>query len=268
MNKFFVCIVLVLLLFAFSLFSVDKTNTLTEQVIEIEAPTDPLEDVPLLFSELKYKGFYSIEPTKQYLQELFQAKLELKFAINSEYYTISAIETMLLEMERIDIIINTTEIDIAKYTKWEQEHYYAAKVYEFLRQNGYSAEVACGIIGNMMIECGGFTLDLQPFAYNPQEHGGGLCGWLYEFYPEANGASFEKQCDILLNSIEYQFSVFDFLYYKGFSYEIFLTMTSPEDAALAFAKVYERCASVSYNMRQTAAREAYNYFVTDNKNDT
>ena len=42
----------------------------------------------------------------------------------------------------------------------------------------------------------------------------------------------------------------------------FLNMTSITDAALAFAKCYERCASGSYTVRQNNAITAYNYFVS------
>ena len=37
-------------------------------------------------------------------------------------------------------------------------------------------------------------------------------------------------------------------------------MTDPAEAALAFAQLYERCRSGSYELRQEAAIEAYEYF--------
>ena len=42
-------------------------------------------------------------------------------------------------------------------------------------------------------------------------------------------------------------------------------MTSITDAALAFAKCYERCGSGSYTTRQNNAIIAYNYFVSENE---
>ena len=38
-------------------------------------------------------------------------------------------------------------------------------------------------------------------------------------------------------------------------------MTDAQQAALAFAKSYERCGSGSYGIRQQNALKAYNYFV-------
>ncbi len=232
-------------------------------ITTVPVTTAVLRSDPVLFTELDYKVFYNIDQSEKYLEMLYQAVLEVDLAIASDEYSDIAISAMMIESSRIHDIILDIKLDIDKYTRWEREYYYAAKVYELLRINGFNAEVACGIIGNMMAECGGMTLMLNPKAYNSKEHGGGLCGWLYRYYPDASGASFEKQCDILLQSIERQFSRHSSNYATGFSYEKFLAMTSPEEAALAFAKIYERCASFSYGVRQTAAKTAYDYFVGD-----
>ena len=37
-------------------------------------------------------------------------------------------------------------------------------------------------------------------------------------------------------------------------------MEDETEAAIAFAKCYERCSSVSYEVRKTNATKAYNYF--------
>jgi hypothetical protein len=233
----------------------DPKSTLPATMVE------PAIDTPVMFRELEYEVFYDIDLSNKYLDTIYHAALEVDMAIGSGAYTDEAVSLMLLESARLHDIILAIKSDVEKYTKWECEYYYAAKVYERLRSNGYSAEIACAIIGNMMAECGGLTLKLNPEAYNANEHGGGLCGWLYRYYPDANGASFEKQCDLLLSSIKRQFDTFSFCYYNGFSYDKFLAMASVEDAALAFAKVYERCGASSYKLRQQAAHTAYNYFV-------
>jgi len=149
---------------------------------------------------------------------------------------------------------------LAKIQKWEEEYYYATKVWEYLRQRGFSQEVACGIIGNMMIETSGGTLDLKPNIYSPSGNYYGLCQWSKKYYPEAHGLSFEQQLEFLLDNIEWEISTFGKNYKTGFKYKDFLKMTDPAEAALAFAKSYERCGPASYEMRQEAALKAYEYF--------
>ena len=147
-----------------------------------------------------------------------------------------------------------------KIKQFEEEHYYAAKVWEYLRQEGFSQEVTCAIIGNMMIETSGGSLDLKPNIYSPSGNYYGLCQWSKKYYPEAHGLSFEQQLEYLLNNIEWEINTFGKNYKSGFKYEDFLNMTDVEDAALAFAKSYERCGPASYEMRQEAAVVAYEYF--------
>ena len=147
-----------------------------------------------------------------------------------------------------------------KIKQFEEEHYYAAKVWEYLRQEGFSQEVTCAIIGNMMIETSGGSLDLKPTIYSPSGNYYGLCQWSKKYYPEAHGLSFEQQLEFLLDNIEWEINTFGKCYKEGFKYEDFLTMTDPAEAALAFAKSYERCGPASYEMRQEAAEVAYEYF--------
>ena len=42
-------------------------------------------------------------------------------------------------------------------------------------------------------------------------------------------------------------------------------MTDPAEAALAFAKVYERCATWSFKLRLEPAKSAYEYYSLENK---
>lgn len=147
-----------------------------------------------------------------------------------------------------------------KIKQWEEEHYYATKVWEYLRQQGFSQAVTCGIIGNMMIETSGGSLDLKPNIYSPSGKYYGLCQWSKKYYPEAHGMSFEQQLDYLLESISWEINTFGKCYKEGFDYEDFLAITDPAEAALAFAKAYERCRPASYELRKQAAKKAYKYF--------
>lgn len=149
--------------------------------------------------------------------------------------------------------------DAAFWAEKESEYYYASKVWQYLKNEGYNDWVCAGIIGNMMTECGGQTLALQVTIDDANHYG--MCQWSHRYFPQMIGASFETQLDFLCDSIEGEFDVFAYLYQRGFSYEQFCALTNERQAARAFAVVYERCASRSYTIREDNAVKAYNYFV-------
>ena len=164
------------------------------------------------------------------------------------------------ELVRLKLLEARVQSDLDNYLTWEKEHYYAAKVFEYFMQRGFSREVACAIIGNMMIETSGGTLDLNPTIYSPSGNYFGLCQWSQKYCPGTKDLPFEQQLDYLLGSMPWEFNTFGKNYKSGFKYEDFIKMTDVEDAALAFAKSYERCTPVSFKMRQEAAAKAYEYF--------
>ncbi len=221
----------------------------------------PLNDTPILFTELIYTALYDIDKCNAHIEQVSAAAYSIEEAINSAEYTPEAISKMCHEQTRLYGIISYTEADIRHYTKWEHEHYYAAKTFEFFMQQGFSPAVASGIIGNMMVETSGGTLNLKPEIYSPGGSFYGLCQWNKSGYPEAHGMSFNEQLSFLMSNIAYEFNTYGRSYKSGFYYESFLNLEDPADAALAFAKVYERCGSGSYSARQKAANIAYNYFV-------
>jgi hypothetical protein len=157
-------------------------------------------------------------------------------------------------------IIESEDIYLEKIKKWEEEYYYATNVWKFLRERNFSQEVTCGIIGNMMVETSGGTLDLKPNIYSSSGNYYGLCQWSQKYYPGTKDLPFEYQLDYLLGTMPWEFNTFGWLYRKDFDFEEFLKITDPAEAALAFAKSYERCGPASYEMRQDAALKAYEYF--------
>ena len=148
----------------------------------------------------------------------------------------------------------------APVTAEQKEYYYAKKTYEYLTLRNFSPAAACGIIGNMMIETSGGTLDLKPYVYSPSSNYYGLCQWSTNYYSGAKDLPFEHQLDYLLGTSPWEFKTFGWLYRADFDFEDFIQMTDPAEAALAFAIIYERCGPVSYDLRKQAARKAYSYF--------
>lgn len=165
------------------------------------------------------------------------------------------------QYENYKSIYNEKILDSDIY--WEEkmdEYPTATYVWRYLKSLGYNDAVSAGIIGNMMLECGGGTLNLIHDIY-----GGygfyGLCQWSKTYFPEVYGADLENQMICLENTIKEQIDYAGFVYGgDGFSYEDFLKIEDPGEAAICFALAYERCASQHVWPRRGFAEQAYAYF--------
>lgn len=242
-----------IIVFIFPKIVLNAQNTV-EPSFPVQEETIPPETAPpviILCPDIIYHRYETKDAAAEYL--------------NKVSYWINLIEQQPPHPEMAKELIRLRKIQFALETDIErfEEYPEATFVWQSLLNDGFSREAAAGILGNMMTECGGRNgklLGLKPEAYNPYEHGGGLCGWLYQYYPTAQGATLEQQYELLMNTIQRQFSRHGNLYKKGFTYEDFITMTDPEQAALAFAKIYERCASYTYSRRMERANIAYMYY--------
>ena len=220
-----------------------------------------LVDTPVLFLEITYVEPILPSEAAERLNSVDNAITSLETECLSESYSEYAVFEMRAEIDRLIEIKLQLQSDITKFTRWETEYYYATHVWYFLRSRGYSKEVSAGIIGNMMVETAGSTLALKPTIYDKNRAYYGLCQWSLYYRPNVRDKSFEDQLIYLDEDMAKEFKTFGFCYKKDFTYENFLQLSMPEDAAIAFAKVYERCASGSYNLRASCARKAYDYFV-------
>lgn len=148
--------------------------------------------------------------------------------------------------------------------RWNQritEYPAASLVWLELKDYGYSDMVCAGIIGNMMAECGGQTLNL---VITENSHSGfyGLCQWSLKYYSEAKDMSLEAQCCLLNDTLEGQMNDYGYLYKDDFNYKSFINLTSIKEIAISFATCYERCGSGSYDVRAANAQIAYDYFTS------
>ena len=149
----------------------------------------------------------------------------------------------------------------AEEIKWAAkaaEYPAATQIWRYMKAQGWSDYVCAGIMGNLMAEVGGQTLNIRYTLSSGNYYG--MCQWS-RGYSQVWGAGLETQCDFLRDTIKYEFDTYGFKYQKGFNFNSFLNMTDAQQAALAFAKSYERCGSGSYGVRQKNALKAYNYFV-------
>lgn len=152
--------------------------------------------------------------------------------------------------------------DIEFYEEcWNQcaiEHPVASEVWRFfIEECGYPEPVVAGLLGNMMVECGGYTLDLQWWIYNSTKHYG-LVQWSPKYYPHMQGATLRTQLEYLKESIPEVFNGWSGKR-EGCLFNDFLSMTDSKEAAYIFAVVYERPGSIGEN-RSDLSITALNYF--------
>lgn len=132
----------------------------------------------------------------------------------------------------------------------------------FTKGLGYSEAVVAGMIGNMMAEVGGGTLDIQYWLYSyGSGYYYGICQWNKKNFPDVRGKDLIGQCEYLAQTIEEQMNAFGKAYKINDAYHEFLQLDSCRDAALMFAKLYEACSSDTYKLRQNYAEVAYKYFM-------
>lgn len=148
----------------------------------------------------------------------------------------------------------------AKWTAKSAEYPVATQIWRYMKAQGWNDYVCAGILGNIMAEVGGGTLDIRYALSSYDGNYYGMCQWS-RGYSKVWGAGLETQCDFLRDTIKYEFDTYGGNYQYGFNFNSFLNITDAQQAALAFAKAYERCASWTYGARQNNAVVAYNYFV-------
>ncbi len=170
-------------------------------------------------------------------------------------------QTTVIEKEETS---TTVQVDEDIWAKRKAQYPIATQIWLYMKDLGWSDIVCAGIMGNMMAEVGGNTLNLQPYLYGYDSYATyyGICQWNLSYASSGlNGASVLGQCNYLRDTIRKEMNTFGYKYSSSMNYANFLALTSPSEAALVFAKCYERCASFSYNIRQTNAQKAYTYFV-------
>ena len=137
-------------------------------------------------------------------------------------------------------------------TKAQRAEYpVAAAVWQLLREAGLSEACAAGILGNMMAEVGGHTLDLD--LYMKKDGYYGLCAWSLYYCPEVDGLGAPGQIAYLLDTLDSNMKV------AGGSADTFLALVSARDTAKYFSDKYERPAVYSQQRAENAAR-AMEYF--------
>lgn len=245
----------------------------SEPIVDIIVPTasaiptkielPELIDDPVIFSDIQYYSAVSHSEVVEIVAKVDSCVHDITNAVDSGRYSTKAIYDMYIELARLAKIRESLQNDIYKFMRWEAEYPYATEVWYFLREHGYSEEVSAGILGNMMIETSGGSLILNPTIYDASGYYYGLCQWSKLYHSSVIGEDLHGQLEYLDDSMPAEFKAFGSYYANGFTFDDFLALEHPEDAAHAFAVVYERCASSSYGIRRSAAEKAYNYYAME-----
>lgn len=263
---------LVLANFIFILFNA-KTKT---PVVETEptvsttvvTPTPQIVEV-LYIPDMEIVEFERVEPTTAAeaweLIELTQTRIDKVQEIinNFAYFGYSDDRILTWSQIMISNCIDDLEyyegiyeilVEEEGWVRKMEEYPTATAIWLFLKEQGYNDYVAAGILGNIMTEAGGQSLAINVSASNGSYYG--ICQWGTNFpgrYTDLDG-----QLNLLMSTIEDEFR-----YYGTMSYENFCALENERDAALVFARSYERCTSASYTQRQNNATTAYNYFTNN-----
>lgn len=237
------------------------TSTNEEQFVVVS------EEIISTFKQLEYKSNLSIEELNIEICDLqfYRTELDNMYLNYPEKFSAEINELVSSEINVVDNLLEKYQTDLEYARIWRQraqEYPAATQIWLSMKEQGWNDYVCAGILGNMMAECGGHTLNIQWNIYDYSGWFYGICQWSLYYRPEASGLSLENQLDLLYNTIESEFDYAGFCYYSGFTYDDFLQMTDYRNVALAFAKVYERCSSASHSIRQDNARIAYEYFAS------
>ena len=157
------------------------------------------------------------------------------------------------------------EAEKAKWAASEEEHPEATYIWLFMKNEfGWSDTVCAGIMGNMMAEVAGGTLEYLS-RWDMNEPGGyGLIQWIGQRRIDirakyGSAPSIDEQLYFMrdemygTNGVRKQIT--------DEQLDAIMNAETPEEVAYNFARYFERCASYSYNPRRGYARIAYDYFV-------
>lgn len=126
-------------------------------------------------------------------------------------------------------------------------------IWDTFKSWGWNDAVSAGILGNIMAEVGGHSLNINPYLYGEGGSYYGICQWSLYYFPSIYNSDLYEQLNHLKNTISAQLS--------QYGYYNFLAIGNAAEAARVFARYYERCASWSYSTREHNAQIAYMSFV-------
>lgn len=244
--------------------SLDEPETPIENYVVVEVPvpmelsgnfleyqdTDDFNELRMLFTQS--------EQRKESAKKMAEAARECGYA---EDHPIIVLAQEEWDAANSLSIIYQEKLSEYNLTKAWIEYPVATEVWIHLTQiMGYNEYVAAGILGNMMVECGGMTLDLDWQAVNKSSKCYGLCQWHPMYHQEVQYANLEQQIEYMTKSFPEILKRYAYEYQPNFTYQDFLNLTDAKAAAKAFCYIYERPGTY-HLIREDMAEKAYEYFM-------
>ena len=149
------------------------------------------------------------------------------------------------------------------WQKCAEEYPVATEIWLQMKSFGWSDAACAGIMGNIMREVGGDTLEyISPHRYNKRGTHYGLCQWSNVYYPQIQPtATSEPTAEEQINFLRYTIINQKTLHHDyGFGEEYLETVTDYKDAAYTFCVGYER-PNEDPTRRINNAETAWKYFV-------
>ena len=265
-NKIFISILVLVIIifccgFTFDLNKTEEKNIAEDFGIEEiksfkdkDVDTYSLMDLELLI--IKYKNIQTNA------HELAENARKLNWPENSAPILYAQIEwgnaQIIIDYYQAAYDKKIKEIEKEMWEEKRKKYPEATQAWLYMKEQGWSDAVCAGIMGNLMAETGGQTLNLNPSLYCNGYYG--ICQWNKNHKAKVWGRDLQKQLEYLESNIKSEIDTYGYAYKKGFDFEAFLALEDERDVALAFAKTYERCNSAYYEVRQKNAEKAYNYF--------
>ena len=182
---------------------------------------------------------------------------DLETQLDEYIYYMAETDSQIQELQRELAEVEDTAAKLASAQngtfKADGTYEQAEIVWNFLKDLGLNDYVCAGIIGNIMAEVGGQTLDISRWVIYSQGTYYGVCQWAgsrKERLLRDFGTTLYDQLNFL--SVE----LFEVIPKDNSFYQ----MNDEQEAALYFAKKYERCNSKYYSVRQKNATKALEYF--------
>lgn len=223
------------------------SETFTLNTIDTSFIVGAQEDI-FLFGESDLILIKEIKTEEVYEEEEFEI-IEEEIVIESECNEI--------EQEKIQ----ESYEEVTEWIEKTEEYADAAFIWNYMKNLGWSDAVCAGVMGNLMVEVGGQTLNIRYYLYDSSGYYYGMCQWNGGAYGSIHGAGLEAQCDFLRDTIQRELDIYGYAYQSGMDFAGFLELATPSEVATAFAMCYERCDSSTYGIRRSSAETAYEYFV-------
>lgn len=251
------------------------SNTLPSDVVEPTESTEPtepssttakepviLEATSKQYAVVESDSIRELEIELAYCQEklhLSQSIIDSAMELGYED-TCDFIQVIYQDCENYQSYIFHYEERIKELKEIQYAEYPAAAyIWYYMKAQGWSDYVCAGIMGNIMQETGGTTLNIN--YKHEDKYYYGMCCWRKEYHPEVVGLDLEGQCEYLVRSAESIINTYGYLYKDGYDFEQFLAATSIEEVANAFMVVYERPGYTESPKRIANGERAYAYFV-------